>query len=51
MHKRIDEILSLWQDHVGPGCQILVTHKGKTIFDKCYGYANLESCAGLRPAL
>lgn len=43
MQKKIDEIFSLWQDHVGPGCQILVTQKGKTIYEKCFGYANLET--------
>lgn len=42
MHDRINEIFKLWQEHEGAGGQVLVVHKGKTIFEKCYGYANIE---------
>ena len=43
MEKQIDQIFSIWRDNPGAGAQVLVTHKGKVIFDKCYGYANLET--------
>ena len=43
MEKRIDNIFKIWKENPGAGAQVLVTHKGKVIFDKCYGYANLET--------
>ena len=43
MEKKIDSIFEIWHDTAGAGGQVLVTHKGKVIFDKCYGYANLET--------
>ena len=37
MQDRINEIFRLWQEHEGAGGQVLVTYKGQTIFEKCYG--------------
>lgn len=42
MQHKIDELFSLWKNHEGAGGQVLVTYKGETIFEKCYGYANIE---------
>ena len=43
MQSRIDALFQLWNENKGAGGQILVTHKGETIFEKCYGYANIET--------
>ena len=43
MTEQIDKVFSLWQEHEGAGGQLLVTHKGKVVYDKCFGYANLET--------
>ena len=40
---QIDEIFEPWVDNLGAGCQLLVTYKGETVIDKCYGYANMET--------
>lgn len=49
MEKKIDEIFKLWQEHEGAGGQLLVTYKGKTIIEKCYGYANIETKTPITP--
>jgi len=43
MIKKIDKIFQIWIDNPGAGGQLLVTHKGKVIVDRCYGYANIET--------
>lgn len=43
MEKKIDELFGLWKEYPGAGGQVLVTYKGQTIFEKCYGYANIET--------
>jgi len=45
MEKRIDALFEKWTKGVCPGGQVTVVHKGKTIYDKCFGYANLEDQA------
>lgn len=42
MQNKIDQLFQLWKDHEGAGGQVVVTYKGETIFEKCYGYANIE---------
>lgn len=49
MQNKIDGLFQLWKDHPGAGGQVLVTHKGKTIFEKCYGYANIETGTPMTP--
>lgn len=49
MQNQIDQLFQLWKDHEGAGGQVLVTHKGKTIFEKCYGYANIELKVPMSP--
>lgn len=43
MEKRIDALFENWQQGLCAGGQVTVVHKGKTIYDKCFGYANLET--------
>ncbi len=40
--QKIDALFGLWQQGLCPGGQILVRQKGKVIYEKCFGYANLE---------
>ena len=40
---KIDALFQLWQDHPGAGGQVLITQKGETVFEKCYGYADIEN--------
>jgi CubicO group peptidase (beta-lactamase class C family) len=40
--KRIDDLFELWQRGVCPGGQVAVKHKGELIYDRCFGYANIE---------
>ena len=43
MEKRIDAFFENWQQGLCAGGQVLVIHKGKTIYEKNFGYANLET--------
>ena len=43
MLQKIDKIFQIWIDNPGAGGQLLVTHKGKVILERCYGYANIET--------
>lgn len=43
MVEKIERLFKLWQENEGAGGQLLVTHKGKTVIEKCYGYANIET--------
>lgn len=45
MEKRIDALFEKWTRGICPGGQVTVVYKGKTIYDKCFGYANLEDQA------
>lgn len=50
LEPKIDEIFKLWQDNQpGAGGQLLVLHKGEPIFEKCYGYANIETMTPITP--
>lgn len=40
--EKIDGLFKLWQRENAPGGQVLVRHKGKIIYDKCFGQAVLE---------
>lgn len=42
MQNKINALFRLWEENPGAGGQVVVTHKGQTIFEKCYGYANIE---------
>lgn len=49
MEKKIDALFENWQQGLCPGGQVLVIHKGKVLFEKCYGYANLETRTPMTP--
>ncbi|MCL2549288.1 MAG: beta-lactamase family protein, partial [Symbiobacteriaceae bacterium] len=42
LFERFDALFSLWQDGVCPGGQVVMRHKGELIYDRCFGYANIE---------
>ena len=42
MQKQIDSLFSLWQQGVCPGGQVLVRQKGQLIYDRTFGYADVE---------
>lgn len=41
--QKIDGIFQLWMDHQGAGGQLVVVHKGETVYEQCYCYANAET--------
>ena len=41
--QRIDDLFKLWTDHDGAGGQLVVVHKGETVYEKCYCYENVET--------
>ena len=50
LEPKIDELFKLWYDNQpGAGGQLLVLHKGEPIFEKCYGYANIETMTPVTP--
>lgn len=49
MQKKIDELFKLWNENEGAGGQLLVTYKGETVLEKCYGYANIETHTPITP--
>lgn len=40
--KQIDNLFSLWQEGICPGGQVLVRQKGEIIYDRTFGYADVE---------
>ncbi len=42
LESRLDALFSMWKQGVCPGGQVLVRQHGKVLFQKNYGYANLE---------
>ena len=49
MEQKIDALFENWQQGLCPGGQVLVVQKGQVIFEKCYGYANLETQSPITP--
>ncbi len=41
--QRIDRIFDLWVEHQGAGGQLVVVHKGETVYEQCYCYADVET--------
>lgn len=39
----INDIFKLWTDHQGAGGQVVVVHKGETVFENCYCYGDIEN--------
>lgn len=40
--QRIDKLFDLWVQHQGAGGQLVVVHKGETVYEQCYCYADIE---------
>ena len=43
MKKQIDDVFHLWQDGVCPGGQVLIRQGGQIVYDRCFGYADIEN--------
>lgn len=39
---KTDELFKAWQNGLCPGGQVYVRHNGKLIYNKCFGYADIE---------
>lgn len=40
---QLDQLFSLWNNGLCPGAQVLIRQHGKTLYEKCFGYGNLEN--------
>ncbi|MCL2007690.1 MAG: beta-lactamase family protein [Treponema sp.] len=40
--QKIDKLFEPWQRGLCPGGQVLAVYKGKTVYDECFGYADIE---------
>lgn len=47
---KIDRVFIAYRDTTGPGCAVGVGREGKTVFERGYGMANLETGTPIRPA-
>ena len=47
--KQVDELFSEWDSKDSPGCALGVISKGRFIYQRCYGMANLEHGVPLTP--
>lgn len=43
MRKRIDQVYERWTRGVCPGAQVLIRVKGEIVYDRCFGYADIEN--------
>ncbi len=41
--QRIDKIFDLWVEHQGAGGQLVVVHKGETVYEQSYCYADVDT--------
>ena len=41
--QQIDSLFALWTEHQGAGGQLVVVHKGQTVYEQCYCYENAET--------
>jgi D-alanyl-D-alanine carboxypeptidase len=51
LSQSIDALLEPVFQHTDPGAAVIVTHKGRTVFRKGYGLANLELTIPIRPEM
>jgi len=40
--ERIDQLFKLWQRGLCPGGQVVIRHRDQLVYDRCFGYANVE---------
>ncbi|MGN1028185.1 MAG: serine hydrolase domain-containing protein [Faecousia sp.] len=43
MKKRIDQVYERWTRGICPGAQVLIRVKGEVVYDRCFGYADIEN--------
>lgn len=43
MKRRIDRIYDRWTHGICPGGQVLIRVKGEIVYDRCFGYADIEN--------
>ena len=43
MRSRIDGIFHLWTQGICPGGQVLIRKGGETVYERCFGYADIEN--------
>jgi CubicO group peptidase (beta-lactamase class C family) len=48
--ERLDEVFSEWDRPGSPGCAVGVTHRGKVLFEKGYGTADLDHDVPITPS-
>jgi len=48
-HDDIDRLFIRWDNSGSPGCSVLVLHRGKTIYRKAFGMANISGSIKNRP--
>ncbi len=49
MKKQIDEVFRLWDNGLCPGGQVAIRQGGETIYDRCFGYADIENKLPVTP--
>ena len=42
MIAKIDQLFAQWQEGLCPGGQVSVRYKGEMVYERCFGYANVE---------
>lgn len=47
--RSLDRVFDKWRNTDGPGCAVGVSRGGKTVFERGYGMANLETMTPIRP--
>ena len=43
MTEQLDQLFRMWDRGLCPGAQVLIRQHGKTLYEKCFGYGNLEN--------
>jgi CubicO group peptidase (beta-lactamase class C family) len=51
LSNKLDQLISGSYRSVAPGCAVLVAKKGKVVYEKGFGTANLELQVGMRPEM
>jgi CubicO group peptidase (beta-lactamase class C family) len=51
LEKNIDELISRKLNSLSPGCVVLVAKKGKVIYEKSFGTANIELNVAMQPEM
>lgn len=43
MTQQLDQLFQMWNRGLCPGAQVLIRQHGETLYEKCFGYGNLEN--------